>query len=118
MKGAFLLWLPLLEPLDIAIPGFMEQLISSILEILKTGTPGPIIHEENSIALNPIPGPEEKELNRALTAWTKQLVGQYSIHRLGKTGATGNITFDLHGVAKQCIFYPNAWYALTPSKII
>ena len=120
MKGAYILWLPLLEPLNIAVEGFIEHLISSVLDILKAATLDTTFSEENSIAWPPVLSsptpalaPEDKEFNRALVAWVKQLTGKHSIHKLSKAGPIGNASFDLDSVAKQCIFCPNEWYNLT-----
>jgi len=118
MKGAFLLWLPLLEPLDAPAPGFAEQLIDSMLEILKTTSMDYALDELKCSSAVPFlasspPVPEDKEFNKALTAWIKQLTGTSPAHRFGRTTPTesGGATLDVDSLAKQCIFSPNEWYA-------
>ncbi|RPB23768.1 Las1-domain-containing protein [Terfezia boudieri ATCC MYA-4762] len=114
MKGAFLLWLPLLEPLDVSAPNFAEQLISSMLEILtpmdyaldelKSGSTVPFL------ASSP-PVPKDREFNKALVAWIKHFTGASTSCKFGRTTSpeTGVATLDIDNFAKQCIFRPNKW---------
>ena len=119
MKGAFLLWLPLLEPLDASAPSFAEQLIGSILEILRATYMNYALDELKSSSAVPFlvlspPIPEDREFNKALVAWIKQFTGTSPAHKFGRTTPTesGDATLDIDSLAKQCIFSPNEWYAL------
>ncbi|KAF8425125.1 Las1-like-domain-containing protein [Tirmania nivea] len=116
MKGAFLLWLPLLEPLDASVPGFAEQLIGSMLEILKTTSMDYALDELKSSSAVPFlasspPAPEEREFSKALVAWIKKFTGTSPERTFGRSMSveSGNATLDIDSLAKQCIFSPNEW---------
>jgi len=117
MKGAFLLWLPLLRPLDASVPGFAEQLLGSMLDILKATPMGYALDESKSASIAPLlssllPIPEDREFNKALVAWIKEFTGTTPAHKFGRTTSieAGNATLDIDSLAKQCIFSPNEWY--------
>ncbi|KAF8438233.1 Las1-like-domain-containing protein [Terfezia claveryi] len=116
MKGAFLLWLPLLEPLDASAPSFAEQLIGSMLEILKTIPMDYALDELKSGSTVPFlasspPVLEDRGFNKALVAWIKQFTGASTACKFGRTTSpeTGDATLDVDSLAKQCIFKPNEW---------
>lgn len=120
MKGAFSLWLPLLERLDSSIPTFAEQLVMTMLENIKSPSMGAALQELKYSAsvssLEPqTPFPqhvEGTELNKALVAWIKQFTGNSPDAKFGKTApvASGNSTLDIETVARRCFFSPNKWY--------
>lgn len=119
MKGAFLLWLPLLEPLGASVTTFTEQLVNSMLESLKdTSMDYALDNLKASSVISvlasscPAPTQEEKEFNKALVSWVKQLTRDSTMLKFGKAAPTelGNEAFDIEYVAKQCIYSPNEWY--------
>ena len=125
MKGAFLLWLPLLEPLDASVPGFAEQLIGSMLEILKTTFMDYALDELKSSSAvsflaSSLSAPEDREFNKALVAWIKQFTGTSPAHKFGRATSTEsrNLMLDIDSLAKKCIFSPNEWYAPHPQTQI
>lgn len=120
MKGAFSLWLPLLEQLDSAIPTFAEQLVISMLESIKLPSMSAVLQELNCSVSVPCLGPptpppqpsKDTELNKALVAWIKQLTGNSPDAKFGKTASvsSGNTSLDIEIVARKCFFSPNKWY--------
>ncbi|KAF8475672.1 Las1-like-domain-containing protein [Kalaharituber pfeilii] len=117
MKGAFLLWLPLLEPLDIAVPDFTEQLIASMLEILKCASFDQSLNTLKSSSTISVQSPSsapgqnlvDREFNRAILAWIKHLTSSSS--RLGNNISLTNDEDKpyLNWLAKECLLNPNEW---------
>ena len=129
MKGAFLLWLPLIGPLDASLPNFTEQLINSILELLKSTSNDYSLNNLKSTSTLPLLASssnlnsiaEDKQFNKALVAWVKQLTNNSSNLRFVNRNSvnSGNGTY-VDSLAKQCILAPNEWYgpSLANSKIV
>ena len=119
MKGAFALWLPLLESLDASIPTFTEQLVGSIFDIFKsTPTDSPVNQLRSTSAISLLassatsgPTPENKEFNKALLAWVKFWTSNTPAVKFGKPTSedTSIATLDVESLVKQCIFNPNEW---------
>ena len=116
MKGAFSLWLPLLERLDSAVPAFSEQLVTSMLESIKSPPIGVDLQELmcSTYLDPPTSSPqsaEDIELNKALVAWIKQFTGNSPDARFGETApaASGNTTLNIEAVARKCFLSPNKW---------
>ena len=123
MRGAFLLWDPLLEYLDTLVSNFANQLIGSMLEILQSTPSNSLLNQikaNSSIALlassssSPsMEGHIDRELHKALLAWVIHLTGNPPTVKFGNNG-----TLDLDSLATQCIYDPNEWYVLFPALLL
>ncbi|PUU81452.1 Las1-like-domain-containing protein [Tuber borchii] len=105
MKGAILLWTPLLDALDVAVPEFGNRLLLAMLENLKK-------HVKNA---------RREEFAEAVMAWLMHLTTTTtttttnSSNAKKKSGGGGGFgtnpdsPIDLDGLAKQCVLYPSEW---------
>ncbi|RPA95221.1 Las1-domain-containing protein [Choiromyces venosus 120613-1] len=84
MKGAILLWKPLLDALDAGVPGFADSLLSAMLERLK--------HVRGEVA-------------EVLVAWVMHLTSNAK----SGFGRNPDAPVDWDGLAKQCVLYPSEW---------
>ena len=112
IKGAILLWTPLLDALDATVPEFGNTLLLAMLESLKTAR-------------------REEFAAEAVMAWLVHLTTTTTTATTA-TGSSNNVTtnakkkekkcggggfgtnpdspIDLDGLAKQCVLYPSEWY--------
>lgn len=113
MKGAILLWTPLLNALDAAVPEFGNTLLLAMLESLKKHV-GTARRE----------GEREEFAAEAVMAWLVHLTttttttgSNNATKKKRKSGGGGGGGFgtnpdspiDLDGLAKQCVLYPSEW---------
>ncbi|KAF8246342.1 Las1-domain-containing protein, partial [Wilcoxina mikolae CBS 423.85] len=111
MKGAKLLWMPLLGAVEAAVPGFLEGLVEAMVEVLKAG-------EELSAALlrearagrpevlqtEDVQPSYDVEFLAAVVAWLEFLTAQKQT-RSGSVGAG----VDIEDLIKQALLQPNEW---------
>ena len=123
MKGAILLWTPLLDALDAAVPEFGNTLLLAMLESLKK-KPAPTTTRQEG---------EEEFATEAVMAWLVHLTttttttttttgSNNATKKKKKSGGGGggggfgtnpDSPIDLDGLAKQCVLYPSEWYAFS-----
>ncbi|CUS09724.1 unnamed protein product [Tuber aestivum] len=94
MKGAILLWTPLLDALDAAVPEFGDALLLAMLESLKHVTAGATS--------------QQLEFAEAVMAWLVHLTTSNADAKSG-FGRDPDAPVDLAGLAKQCVLYPSKW---------
>ncbi|KAG0125863.1 Las1-like-domain-containing protein [Tuber indicum] len=92
MKGAILLWTPLLDALDAAVLGFGNSLLLAMLESLKRVAAGG----------------QQCEFAEAVMAWLVHLTTSNAKAKSG-FGRNPDAPVDLDGLAKQCVLYPSKW---------
>ncbi|PWW79493.1 Las1-domain-containing protein [Tuber magnatum] len=93
MKGAIILWTPLLDALDAAVPEFGNTLLLAMLECLK--------HVATAAS-------QQCEFAEAVVAWLMHLTAS-NVNVKGGFGRNLDAPADLDELAKQCVLYPSKW---------
>ena len=93
MKGAILLWTPLLDALDADVPEFGNTLLLAMLEGLK--------HVAAAAT-------QRREFAEAVMAWLVHLTASNTNAKSG-FGTNPDAPVDLDGLAKQCVLCPSEW---------
>jgi ribosomal biogenesis protein LAS1 len=108
MKGAVMLWMPLLEMVERGSPGFVGELVGGMVEVLKNAG------ELSTALLKGVGGLAVEDSTAydgdflgVVAAWVKHLAAV----KHTTCGAVGE-GINLEGLVKQILMQPNEWYVL------
>jgi len=104
-KGAKLLWTPLLEALEAAVPGFLSSLVEAMAEVLKAGEElsTMLLREARVQQTENVQAPYDTESLAAIVAWLEFLTAQKQTSGGVSTGV------DIEELIKQALLQPNEW---------